>query len=1469
MSAAPGIARTRRAIGDRGPLLVLAAVVYVPLLLTAPGRVGADTKNYLYLDPSRLLSRAWSMWDPNVGFGTVTHQTVGYLWPMGPWFWTAERLGLPDWLAQRLWLGTILFAAGAGTWWLLRRCLGWTPAAAAVATFAYALTPYTLALAARISALLLPFAGLPWLIGLTVLAVRRGGWRHPALFALVVATIGSVNATALVLAGMGPLLWLAYVRFVTGEASTRKVLGVTGRIGVLTTLTSLWWVAGLWAQGGWGIDILRYTETAETVSSSSVGAEVLRGLGYWFFYGGDRLGQWIEPGNAYTQNLLLMGLTFALPVAALAALARTRFVHRSFFVALVVVGLVAAVGAHPWDDPSALGAVWQAMLRTDAGLALRSLPRAVPLLALGMAAGLGAGVASLAAAAAPVLRRASRPVAYGAMVASVLALPPLWRGELVADNLDRPSEVPAYWQAAAAHLQEGADGSAGTRVLEVPGIDFGAYRWGDTVDPITPGLTDRYFVSRELIPYGSPPSADLLNAIDRNLQEGTLEPDAVAPLLRLAGIGEVVHRADTQFERYRTGRPYSVAALLDAAPGLGEPLGFGAPTVNVAPATLPLVDELALRDATGEARPPVEAYPVEGVAPLAHARRADDVVVVAGDAEGLVEAAGAGLLTGDELVRYAASLDADALAAAVDEAAGVVVTDANRRQGRRWSTLSATLGSVEAADEEALAEDPSITRLPVFPDAGEESFTTAEFPGGVHARATMYGNGISLTPEYRPGRAVDGDPRTEWRAAAELPVQGERLELTFDPPVTASDVTLVQRRSGRINRTITEVDIRVDDGPPQRATLGEASNGPDGQVVTLNGGRQTFSRLEIELLSDSSGLVSRPGRPARYTGQTAVGFAEVRVDGRVTDERWRLPSAALVAAAGTDLAVVLARARTDPAEALREDPELALARVFELPSGRSFTLSGDARLSARARDVLLDDVLGVTGAAVTSSTRLPGDVAARASAAIDGDPTTAWSPGYGDPTPMLEVVTPAPVTVERLDLQVVDDGRRSTPSRLRVESDDGTAAVVDVASPGPGAGGRILVELPEPVTGTRLRVVVEALHERPVIDWYSDEPVPVPVAIAELGIHGVAAAVPSGADRLDTGCRPDLLTVDGEPVGVRITGTVADALARHPLTIETCAAGPSRFAEDGALDLAPGETEVLAVPGLDTGIDLDRLVLRSDADGGAATATGPMLASPPGDGPVVEVLDEGRASMQLRVTAATPGEPLWLVVGQSWNEGWQATSANEGVEVDDGPSQLVNGYANGWRIVPDGSSFTVDVEWRPQRVVTAMLIASLLAMMLCVSVALRRPRRGTADGGTGAAGAGTDAGFQGVGPVQRRFQGAPPSIFATVATVLAAGVVTGLVVGPVAGAITALAMALGCRRPGVRRWLVLAPPALLAACAAFVLARRALAQPAPALEWPAELAATHQVAMVAVALLVVVVTCDRLWRPRPAPPGRR
>jgi arabinofuranan 3-O-arabinosyltransferase len=126
--------RAQRGLG----YALLAALVYVPVLLARPGRVVADTKQYLYLDPGRVLERAWSMWDPNIGLGTVTHQNIGYLFPMGPWY---------------------LLAAGLGVLFLFRT-LGLVGPGAVVGALAYTMSPYWLEYAARLSVLLLPWAGL-------------------------------------------------------------------------------------------------------------------------------------------------------------------------------------------------------------------------------------------------------------------------------------------------------------------------------------------------------------------------------------------------------------------------------------------------------------------------------------------------------------------------------------------------------------------------------------------------------------------------------------------------------------------------------------------------------------------------------------------------------------------------------------------------------------------------------------------------------------------------------------------------------------------------------------------------------------------------------------------------------------------------------------------------------------------------------------------------------------------------------------------------------------------------------------------------------------------------------------------------------------------------------------------------------------------------------------------------------------
>ena len=646
--AAPLPATQYRRLG----YLALAVLAYVPPLLTQPGKVAADTKQYLYLDPSRLLARAPSMWDPNIGLGTVTHQNIGYLFPMGPYYWLLNTLRVPDWIAQRLWLGTLVLFAGLGVLYLLRT-LGVRGPGVAVAALAYMFSPYSLDYAARISVLLMPWAALGWMIALTIKALRDGKWRYPALFALVVQVVGGVNATALIFAGVGPVLWIVYA-CATRQVQVRLALSVTAKIGGLTLLTSLWWMAGLWAQGSYGLDILKYTETVKAVARTSTPNEVLRGLGYWFFYGQDRVGPWTEASIDYTQHIYVIVAGYALVALALLGAAITRWRHRAYFMLMLLIGVVIAVGAYPYTSPTPLGSLFKAFANSSsAGLALRSTGRAIPLVTLGMAILLGMGVNAVAQRVSLTKTRPRIGLVVAGLVVALIAVdfPALYDGTYYGKNLERPEDIPSYWIQAARYLDQG---SHATRVLELPGSDFASYSWGNTVDPITPGLMDRPFVARELIPWGGPAPQDLLNAVDRRIQEGVFEPAGFAALARRMGVGAVDLRYDIDFKRYNLVRPLDLARDFEQVPGLRLSKSFG-PELQ-GPISTPFVDEASLAASPAEPTPRhVAVYTVDDPTSIVRAESAEQPLVVAGDGEGLVDVANVGLLDHAGIVVYSAS----------------------------------------------------------------------------------------------------------------------------------------------------------------------------------------------------------------------------------------------------------------------------------------------------------------------------------------------------------------------------------------------------------------------------------------------------------------------------------------------------------------------------------------------------------------------------------------------------------------------------------------------------------------------------------------------------------------------------------------------------------------------------------------------------------------------------------------------
>jgi arabinofuranan 3-O-arabinosyltransferase len=229
-----------------------------------------------------LISDAPWTFDARQFAGWVPHQVIAYLWPQGPWYWLGATAGLPEWIVHRLWIGSLFFAAGTGVLWMARRLgLGLTAALAAAAV--YQLSPYILPYVSRTSAMLLPWAGLGWIVGLTAAAATRTKWRHAALVALVIVTVGAVNATALMMIAPAPVLWLISA-VIGGLVTWRRAVATALRIGALSLAVSLWWIVAVSIQGRLGAPVLSYSESLESVSYTSTSAEVWRNLGYWLTY---------------------------------------------------------------------------------------------------------------------------------------------------------------------------------------------------------------------------------------------------------------------------------------------------------------------------------------------------------------------------------------------------------------------------------------------------------------------------------------------------------------------------------------------------------------------------------------------------------------------------------------------------------------------------------------------------------------------------------------------------------------------------------------------------------------------------------------------------------------------------------------------------------------------------------------------------------------------------------------------------------------------------------------------------------------------------------------------------------------------------------------------------------------------------------------------------------------------------------
>lgn len=1395
---------------------MLVLVAYVPLLLSSPGSVPGDTKLYLYVDPWRLISDSVWTWDNRQLGGWVPHQNVGYLWPTGPWFAFWDVLGVADWIAHRLWLGTILVIAGLGTHRLSRQ-LGLGVGAAFVAALSYQLSPYVLPYISRTSALLLPFALLPWMVSLVVaIALNRRWWQVFAFAGLVVSS-GGLNATALLMVAPGPLIWLIHL-WRSGAISTRRLLGVGGGIAAISGAVSAWWLAGLWIQGRYGAEVLSYSEALASTAATSSAPEVLRGLGYWLFYDRNDIVSLTSASTPYQGHLLVMAAGSLLALVGLWGIIRQRQ-WRWPLMTSVLVGTVLAVGAFPFADPSPLWSLIANHPQNTLSLALRSSTRAVPIVVLALAIGLG-----LTANRVPTTRAqfwifllSRRTVAMGAAIILIgVNLPGLFAGRLIDPNMTRPNDLPAAWLDAAAFLDERyEDGHTGS-VLLMPGIESAAYRWGYPVDPILPGLTKKPFISRDWLPLGSAPLMDLVFALDDAFQSGTARAESVAPVARLLGADTIMVVNSHQYERFGTIRPERARQILgDDPPGLRRLAQFGPEVVNRAPAVgsdFPNWSEELVAFPYRQF-PEIELYEVVDSAPMARTTTTPGLVVA--DGSGLVDLAAAGLIDGQHILIAEAALDDRTLVEVSRLTPEIFITDSNRRRAHHWRSSQDVWGATEPETGVLIEKDLFDSRLPVFANNGVSSQTIVA-DASLSARATSYGPELTFHPEHRPAMAIDGDIDTAWRTRTYGDPRGEILEFSSKDTLIRR-LRLVQPIDANPLRWITAIHIKTDTEDWFPVEMRDVSRTSTGQIIDLAQPSRTVS-VRIDAIDWRA--------PATADLGPGVGFAEVVDPETTASEVLVLPQRLQsVSKASPASSYLFSRWRSDPLARWREDPEKTIERIFTTSQPMAFAPSVSARLHAHAADSLILQAIGWRvvdgGFASGANGHLRGLPRWWGLSALDGNPSSVWWTASPldievDPTPNISIPIERPVTDLTINQVLGPSSSQVTGLTIEIRSQGVLRKTFELQVPPPDSKGSSHVSIPA-VEGDQIVIQLSDIEKTYVRDEQSGLLTVAPVGIIDVTSDGWSALSPP--ELFDTGCRTDLLTIDGESVALRFQGSVDAALSGDPIEAEICG--------DRVVELEAGEHRLSTSLSLRSGWDIDTVLLGDSRRNSIENTFAADISFQRG---------------QRLVNGVSCVRSCWLEVADGWNTGWSASTAGRTLA----EPLASSGGRNLWFIdstVSKGpNDLSLTLTWMPQRSLWWGLAVTVMTLFILGGLAIRERLQSKN-------GRGSTTSLTGVNPAFLE-----PAATGSVGP-LAALIVGSLVIAPFWG-LAALAVTIVLRRH--RHVLQIVGWILVALGLGFLLAQQMRTGADPGFGWPSVFARAHRPTLVGLVLIWVGIHEPRL-----------
>ncbi|MGW1956480.1 alpha-(1-_3)-arabinofuranosyltransferase domain-containing protein [Streptomyces sp. NPDC001920] len=1181
--------------GPRSRRLLLGfwAVVFVLLLAVQPGRQTFDTKLGVTVDPGRFLADLGQLWHDEGSFGGIQNQYAGYLWPMLPFYWLADAVRLPVWLAERLWLSLIVSVAFWGALRLAERLRVGSGGSRLVAAVAYALWPVFTTVVGSTSAAALPGAFLPWV--LLPLTDERYAARVAALrSALIIPFMGGVNAAS-TLASLLPVG--LYLLSRPPGPRQRKLIAwwVPGVI-----LATAWWVVPLLLLGTYGENFLPYVESSETTTETMAATEALRGAGNWVAY--LHFGEaWLPAGWTVASSVVVIVCSALAAGLGLAGLARRDMPERRWLTLTVVtVALVLLAGYG-----GAFGAPFHGLVRDwlDGGLVpFRNIYKFQPGLSLALVLGLAhlVGVAAQARGTRPVRGRRFAPLA-----AAVLVLPGLMWPYLNGSILNPGSfkEIPTYWRATADWLEKY---SPDARALVVPATAHGIHTWGSTIDQPLDVLARSRWAQRDYVPFGTPGNRRAMDAVEQALVSGGEVP-GLADYLSRAGIHYVVVRNDLDPDQIGHMPTTTVKRTLEQSgyervTGLGPVMTGG----KIAPGTPLQVEGLYPRQRA------VEIYQPTGTdVPRPHQaglQAVADTAVVSGGPEALLPLASrlrgrASVLTGDNHP-------------GLGSPPVQVVGDGLRRADTRFGLVNANTSYTYTRDERNApdaAQDAGEQPHQILPTTGLGHQTVAELRGARSVTASSYGSWLFHLPQFDPVNAFDGNPDTAWTEGSPGSPDGEWLRIAFagGPYTMPSSFKVTPLPQEGVREAATQVRVETEQGAVS------SSLRPDGSTQRVEAPAGTTGWMKLTITDSVS----------RRPGLTGAGFSEIGLPDVQVTRLLRLPADAEDSGAAAQI-VSLSRT-ADPTGLSATGTEAGLHRRFTTSTAGTYEVRMSAVPVAGGE---LDELLYEVAPDQRNRIVATADSTARLGAGLsprnltDGDLTTAWIAGD---RPRIHLRWPGKQAVGEIVLAPAG-GLATRPTEVHISSPDG-AVIAGVDENG-------WVRFP-PITTDRLDITITGTAPLTLYNPMVDEDLRLPVGLTEAYVPALdeyRTPQPRASRTFSLPCgKGPVLAIDGELYQSAVRGTVRDLVERRQVEVTLCQGGR----EDGELRLSAGPHRVEAG---DAGpLAATEVTLTRGTVAEAATA-GRELG-------IRDWLGDRRA-----VTVGS-GAASYLTTYENFNDGWRAT----------------------------------------------------------------------------------------------------------------------------------------------------------------------------------------------------------------------